>query len=377
MKFSADRGTLMNTLAKAQGIADKKGTVSNVLAHVLMESVDDETVRVKCTDYDVVLLTSFPAKIEKGGKIAINARSFYDSLRLWQDATVEVEALPGGNVQCQCGRTKANLMSFDPEDFPLIEKEEIAEGVTVPAKLLSHLALRMTPFMSDDPSRMNLNGMLIKLRKGEDGAVVTAVATDGHRLAVVEREVPGAELPFEEKQAIVHRKGVLEMRRLLEDDGGGEATLGFAMGEIVIRTEGASLYVRQIEEEYPNYTGVIPGKFIGELRVNRAELTHAVKIASPIVDSHSQGIRMVISKDRVVISGSRSDLGNVETEVFAEYEGPELTVGYNYRFLLDSLGNVDSEQVVLGITGAESPSLLKPEDETEQSQFVIMPMELS
>lgn len=383
MKFSADRGTLMQTLAKAQGIADKKGTVSNILAHVLMESADDETILVKCTDYDVVLLTSFPAKIEKGGKIAINARSFYDSLRLWQDATVDVEALPGGNVQCQCGRTKANLMSFDPEDFPLIEKEEIAEGVIVPARLLSHLAQRMTPFMSDDPSRMNLNGMLLKLRKVEKteesdaGAVVTAVATDGHRLAVVEREVPGAVLPFDEKQAIVHRKGVLEMRRLLEDDIESEATLGFSMGEVVVKTEAAALYVRQIEEEYPNYSGVIPGKFIGELRINRAELTNAVKIASPIVDTHSQGIRMVISKDRVVISGSRSDLGNVETEVFAEYEGPELTVGYNFRFLLDSLGNVDSEQVVLGITGAESPSLLKPEDETEQSQFVIMPMELS
>ncbi len=170
MKFSADRGTLMNTLAKAQGIADKKGTVSNVLAHILMESVDDGTIRVKCTDYDVVLLTSFPAKIEKGGKIAINARSFYDSLRLWQDATVDVEALPGGNVQCQCGRTKANLMSFDPEDFPLIEKEELGEGVTMPARLLSHLAQRMIPFMSDDPSRMNLNGMLIKLRKVEETA---------------------------------------------------------------------------------------------------------------------------------------------------------------------------------------------------------------
>ena len=383
MKFSADRGTLMQTLAKAQGIADKKGTVSNVLAHVLLESMDDGSVRVKCTDYDVVLITSFPARIEKSGKIAINARSFYDSLRLWQDSTVDLESLPGGNVQCQCGRTKANLMSFDPEDFPLIEKEEIAEGVTVPARLLSHLALRMIPFMSDDPSRMNLNGMLIKLRRpegvgeGEAGAVITAVATDGHRLAVVEREVSDAVLPFEEKQAIIHRKGVVEMRRLLEDCVDGEVVLGFAMGEIVLRTETASLYVRQIEEEYPNYTGVIPGKFIGELRVNRIELTHAVKIASPIVDTHSQGIRMTISKDRVAISGSRSDLGNVETEVFAEYEGPELTVGYNYRFLLDSLGNIDSEQVILGITGAESPSLLTPEDETEQSQFVIMPMELS
>jgi len=383
MKFSADRGTLMQTLARAQGIADKKGTVSNILAHVLMESVDDSTIRVKCTDYDVVLLTTFPAKIEKKGKIAINARSFYDSLRLWQDSTVEAEALPGGNVQCRCGRTKANLMSFDPDDFPLIEKEEIAEGVTIPARLLLHLAVRMTPFMSDDPSRMNLNGMLLKLRRSEEtadgqaGAIVTAVATDGHRLAVVEREVPDVQLPFEEKQAIVHRKGVLEMRRLLEDGADGDAVLGFSMGEVVIKTETASLYIRQIEEEYPNFTGVIPGKFIGELRVNRAELTHAVKIASPIVDTHSQGIRMVISKDRVVISGSRSDLGDVETEVFAEYEGPELSVGYNYRFLLDALGNVDSEQVVLGITGAESPSLLKPEDETEQSLFVVMPMELS
>ncbi|MFH1531797.1 MAG: DNA polymerase III subunit beta [Pseudomonadota bacterium] len=380
MKFSADRGTLMHTLAKAQGIADKKGTVSNVLAHVLLESVDDNTIRVKCTDYDVILLTSFPAKVDKGGKIALNARSFYDSLRLWQDATVDVEALPGGNVQCQCGRTKASLMAFDPEDFPLIEKDELTEGITVPARLLAHLAQRMTPFMSDDPSRINLNGMLLKLRKAEGtatGAVITAVATDGHRLAVVEREVPDVSLPFDEKQAIIHRKGVLEMRRLLEDCADGDATLGFAMGEVVICTETTALYVRQIEEEYPNYSGVVPGKFIGELRVNRTELTNAVRIASPIVDTHSQGIRMMISKDRVVISGSRSDLGNVETEVFAEYEGPELTVGYNYRFLLDSLSNVDSEQVILGITGAESPSLLKPEDETEQSLFVIMPMELN
>jgi len=373
MKFSADRGTLMQTLAKTQGIADKKGTVNNVLAHILLESMDDGTIRVKCTDYDVVLITSFPAKIEQPGKIAINARSFYDSIRLWQDATVDVEVLPGGNIQCQCGRTRATLNSFDPDDFPLIEKDEGGDGITMSARLLSQLAARMTPFMSDDPSRMNLNGMLVKLRKVE----ATVVATDGHRLAVVEREIPGATLPFEEKQAIVHRKGVLEMRRLLEDSQDGDVTLGFSMGEVVIRTEIAALYVRQIDEEYPNYSGVIPGKFIGDLRCNRHELSNAVKIASPITDSHSQGIRMAISKDRVVISGSRADLGNVETEVFSEYDGPELTIGYNFRFLLDSLGNVDSDQIRLGITGSESPSLLRPENEAEFSQFVIMPMELN
>ncbi len=167
------------------------------------------------------------------------------------------------------------------------------------------------------------------------------------------------------------------MRRLLEDSQDGDVTLGFSMGEVVIRTETAALYVRQIDEEYPNYSGVIPVKFIGDLRCNRHELINAVKIASPITDSHSQGIRMAISKDRVVISGSRADLGNVETEVFAEYDGPELTVGYNFRFLLDSLGNVDSDQIRLGITGAESPSLLRPEAEAENSQFVIMPMELN
>ena len=383
MKFSADRGTLMQTLAKTQGIADKKGTVNNVLAHILLESMDDGTIRVKCTDYDVVLITSFPAKIEQPGKIAINARSFYDSIRLWQDATVDVEVLPGGNIQCQCGRTRATLNSFDPDDFPLIEKDEGGDGITMSARLLSQLAARMTPFMSDDPSRMNLNGMLVKLRKVEAtedveaGAVITVVATDGHRLAVVEREIPGATLPFEEKQAIVHRKGVLEMRRLLEDSQDGDVTLGFSMGEVVIRTEIAALYVRQIDEEYPNYSGVIPGKFIGDLRCNRHELSNAVKIASPITDSHSQGIRMAISKDRVVISGSRADLGNVETEVFSEYDGPELTIGYNFRFLLDSLGNVDSDQIRLGITGSESPSLLRPENEAEFSQFVIMPMELN
>jgi DNA polymerase-3 subunit beta len=202
------------------------------------------------------------------------------------------------------------------------------------------------------------------------------VATDGHRLAVLEREIPGTSVPFKEKQAIVHRKGVLELRRLLEDAGDGEASVGFSMGEIVFRAGQAALFVRQIDEEYPNYTGVIPAKFVGELKANRAELIQAVKIASPIVDSHSQGIRVNVGKDRVVILGSRADLGNVETEIFADYEGPEMTIGYNYRFLLDSLTNVDSEQVVLWITGTESPSLVRPVDPAERSQFVVMPMEL-
>ncbi|MBM4370010.1 MAG: DNA polymerase III subunit beta [Deltaproteobacteria bacterium] len=377
MKFSADRGTLLQTMAKAQGIADKKSSVNNILAHVLLESVDADSIRVKCTDYDVVLIATFPAKVEEPGRIAVNARSFFDSLRLWQDATVTVETTTGGNVSCRCGRTHANLMVLDPGDFPTIEKHDEGEILTIPARVLGDVAARMLPFMSDDPSRMNLNGMLMKLKPSPEGVQLTTVATDGHRLAILERELPSACLEGEERLVIVHRKGVGELRRLLDDGSEGDALLGLSTGEVFFRSGAATLYVRQIDEEYPNYSGVIPGRFVGELRVNRTELIHAVKIASPIADSHSQGIRMVLARDRVVISGSRSDLGNVETEIFAEYEGPDLTVGYNLRFLLESLVNVDSEHVTLGLTGHESPSLLRPADESEKSLFVIMPMELS
>jgi DNA polymerase III subunit beta len=387
MKFTADRGTLMQTLAKTQGIADKKGTVNNVLAHVLMETVDETTIRVKCTDYDVVLISTFQANVIEPGKIALNARSFFDSIRMWQDSFVEIESLAGGTIKCRCGKTNANLMSFDPDDFPIIEKDDNEPKFELPTRVLADLSSRMTPFMSDDPSRMNLNGMLLNIEKTkemnsetgeeEELVLITAVATDGHRMAVVERELPGLQLPFDSKKAIIHRKGILELKRLLDDNTAETASIGFANGEIIIRHGTSALFIRQIDEDYPNYKGVIPQSFQGELKINRYELVNAIKIASPIVDTHSLGIRFKLFSDQVIITGSRSDVGNVETSLFAEYEGPEMELGYNYRFVLDSLGAIDSEQILIGFTGVDSPSLMRPDSAAERSRFVIMPMEIS
>jgi DNA polymerase-3 subunit beta len=376
MKFSVDRGVMMQALSKVQGIADKKGSVGNVLSHILLESISNEALRMKCTDYDVVLISSFPAAVEKPGAIAINARSFYDSIRLWQDNLVEVETSAGGNINCRCGRTNAVLNSFPAEDFPRIEKDDDEPRVSLPAAIVSDIAGRMSPFMSDDPARMNLNGILLRLNRIEGGVVMTTVATDGHRMAILEREFDGLELPFESQQAIIHRKGVLEVRRLLEDAGKDNASIGFSMGEVVIRCGDTALFIRQIDEEFPNYSGVVPNNFKGKLRVGKSDLVNAVRIASPVLDNHSPVVKLAFKAETLQISSSRADFGNVDTEIMAEYEGDPLSVGYNFRFLLESLSKIDSDTIFLGVNGTDSPSLLRPDDTAEKSLFVIMPMDI-
>ncbi len=377
MKFTADRGILMQALARTQGIADKKTGVNNVLAHILMESIDENTIRIKCTDYDVVLVTTFQATVEKKGKIAVNARSFHDSIRLWQDTIVKVETTSSGNIECVCGTTKASLMSFDPEDFPPIEKDESKELVQIPTSLLASMAAQTAPFMSDDPSRMNLNGVLIRITKEEkNDCVMTAVATDGNRMAVIEKEILELDIPFSEKQAIIHRKGVFEIKKLLDDSIEESTGFGFSNGEIIIRNGNSTLYIRQIDEEFPNYGGVIPSSFAGELIINKNEFINAIRIASPIVQNHNQGIKLAIRQNTINISGSRSDLGNIETDVVSEYNGDEISVGYNFKYMLEALANIETENVVIGITGEESPSLVRSDLEEDKSIFIVMPMEL-
>lgn len=377
MKFSIDRTVLLQTLSKIQGIADKRGSVGNILSHILIESVDGDTLRLKCTDYDVVVIADFPANVDKGGAIAVNAKTFYDSIKLWQDNLVEIESIEGGNINCRCGKTAAMMNTFPPDDFPKIEKEDNEERVSLPAIVISDISSKMAPFMSDDPARMSLNGILLKVQNKKEGMVLTAVATDGHRMAVMEKVLPDIKAPFDQKQAIVHRKGIMEIKRLLDDSRGESASLGFAIGEVVVRTDDTALFIRQIDEEFPNYVGVIPGNFKGKLKVSKSDLVNAVRIASPIIDTHSQVVKISFKPGAVVVSGARSDFGNIETEILADYEGEAMEVGYNYKFLLDSLSKIDSFDIFWGINGTDFPSLMKPMDPEEKSLFIIMPMDIS
>jgi len=373
MKFTVQRDQFAKMLSRAQGIVEKKTTVA-VLSHLLLETSGSDTVKLTCTDYDVVLLDSCPAQVEREGKAVISGKTLYDILRVLPPVDIQIEKEGGERIVMVAGNSKYNLSGFEPDDFPRIEKTLTEPGFSIPAATLRAMLSKTAFCMSQEEARMNLNGVYIDIRK--DGATVQmgCVATDGHRLAKVEYTLEGVELPFAAKSVIVHRKGVTEVKKIVEGES-GEVFLGFGSGEVLFKAGTAALYVREIDEEYPDYRSVIPEGFARELTVSGAELVAAMKRVLPLADPAVSVVRLEVRPETLHVSSTNPQSGTGETTIFAEYSGDQFSVGFNHRYLLESASAIQSEQLRIKMNEPGTPCEVVPLDPEEKAIYVLMPIE--
>ena len=362
MDFVAAKKDFSQALSKVQSIPESKN-LSSVMANLLLESVDDSTVKLTAQSYDVTMVVSFPAQVLTPGKLALSARMLTESVKMAPEAPISVKAQPNYWADFSAGRLEYSIPGILPDNMPQAQTPNPKFEVTLPSSLLTEIAERVGFAMSQDEGRPNLNGISLRA-SNEDGKVkFEAVATDSHRLAKLVRMVELEQGLEDQVKSILHRKGISELKRFL-DDSDEEVVLGFERSSVAIKSSSGYLLVRQVELEYPDYNRVIPNQFKWQYKVERAAFIEAVRQAQVVISADKTPlVRINLSSGKLVVSARDPDRGNAVVEIDVDYDGEPLEVSYNNRYLLDALTSLTGREVLVSVRDQDAASILSnPED---------------
>jgi DNA polymerase-3 subunit beta len=291
-------------------------------------------------------------------------------VRSLPEQTVTLKQAANQWVEITCGKVKYRVVGMAAESFPTLPKFEDVPFFTIEPKTFREMIDKTLYAVSTDETRYNLTGVFCEAMPGSAG--LRMVATDGHRLALIERPTP--EAPAMKEGMIIPRKGLIELRKLL-DDGEGTARLGFVENSAVFEKGGSTLTMRLVDGKFPDYQQVIPAASSRRVKVGRAQLHEALKRTSVLSADKASGVRVDLTTNMLALTANNPDRGEAREEIDVEYEGEPLKIGFNFRYLLDVLGVLTDERVVLELTDELSPGVIRGEG-SEGYNSVIMPMRI-
>ncbi|MEM7262575.1 MAG: DNA polymerase III subunit beta [Planctomycetota bacterium] len=376
MKLKIAKSELHKGLGRIQSIVEKRNSMP-ILANVLLEAEKgsgkgEGTLRLAATDLEVGVRGQHSAAVEKAGGLTVAAKKLFEIVRELPDEDIALEATANSYLDIRCARSHFTLAGTAAEEYPTLPEFSPESTVSVPTSELSSMIERTMYAASVDETRYNLNGVYLEVHP--DTGKLRMVATDGHRLALVDREVPG-DLSGLASGVIIPRKGLAELKRLLDEDDVDEVEIGFEGNSGIARKGDVTLVMRLIEGEFPNYTQVIPSELSVRLVIPSDQLIHALRRVALLSSERSRAVKLELSEGQIQVSSNNPDLGDASDELDIEFSGDAVTVGFNARYLLDALGALSAKEVRLGLQNDLLPAQLVPTND-EDTIAVVMPMRL-
>ena len=371
MEINVSKFELLRELTATQGVVERKTTIP-ILSNFLFEAGNDR-LTITATDLDLSLRTSCAAKVKREGACTIPARKLYDYVKLLPDGDIAIKLLENHWVNIRSGRSDTKMVGMARANFPGLPTFPSTGVVKVPAQTLRSMIGRTIFAISSEESRYTLNGGLMVLKPES----ITMVATDGHRLAHIEKvgeqfEVSG------ENRTLIPKKAMSELYSLLQNSEADfiefakdESTLFFRIGERLLTS-------RQLTGQFPNYEAVLPRETGKAVVVHGGDLNTAIQRVAQFADERSRAIRMKLEKNELKISSSSTDAGESEDSLETAYTGDPLAIGFNSEYLLDFL-KASNGDVRLEFKDAQSAGQMRPEDAGDDGfkyRYVVMPMRI-
>ena len=373
MEISVSRQDLLRELTATQSVVERKTTIP-ILSNFLLEA-DGDRIVITATDLDQSIRTSCPAKVKKPGSCTIPARKLYDYIRLLGDGDMSVKLLENHWVQIRAGRSNTRMVGMARANFPQVPEFPESSVTPIPAASLRNLIARTIFAISNEESRYTLNGALL-IFKAESLAMV---ATDGHRLAHIEKTGENYPAVTGEKKILVPRKALQELQSLLAntdaesvDFADDDSTLFFRVGHRVLTS-------RRLTGQFPNYEAVMPRDNSKFVIVRSPDLSASIQRVAQFADERSGAIKMRIEQNEVKISSSSAEAGESEDTIETPYSSDPIVVGFNSTYLIDFLRAIGNEgEVRLEFKDAQSAGQMRPEDGPDEYKYryIIMPMRI-
>lgn len=368
MKFNIEKKDFIKVLQKMQGIVEKKNTMP-ILANILIDA-DQETgtVNITATDLEIFIKDSCSATVNKTGTITVNARKFFEIVKELPEETMDVSVGGSERVAIKSGKAKFNIVGLPAKEFPTFPAVEEGKLARFEPGLLKEMVDKTSFAVSTDETRYNINGFFLE----KEDKNIRMITTDGHRLAMIEKE--SEELPGEKEGVILPRKGVTELRRILEEKE-GSFFLGITKKNATMKKDSTVINIRLIEGEFPDYKQVVPKDNDKEVLADRDNLLASLKRVSILSSDRIKGVKFGFESGKIVLSSSSPEMGDATEEVTVDYKGEPLEIAFNARYFIDVLEATEQEQVQILLKDQLSPCILRPKDAGGYT-YIVMPMRL-
>jgi DNA polymerase-3 subunit beta len=369
MKIEIEKKELMNLIGKTQNIVEKRNTMP-VLMNVLLEA-DQNSLRVYATDLEVSLTDAVKAKVSQPGKVAVSAKSLFEIAKELSEGLIQLHRKDNNWLEIKQGKYLSKIVGISAEEYPIFPTYSGTSFLKIDAEVLKDMIDKTIYSVSNDETRYHLNGVYFE-QKGDAG--YTMVATDGHRLCLVNKEIPSSKAISPGQGVIIPRKGLHEIKKLLESLS-GEFELAIEGSQLIVRKESTTLMIRLIEGKYPNYQQFIPSKLAQKIRINREAFLTSLKRVSLLANHKSKAVTLTLTNNRMEIASNNPELGDAKEEIEVGYDGKDMKIGFNAKYITDVLNAINDEEVDFEFNDQLSPGLMRPHNDQTYT-CVVMPMRI-
>lgn len=370
MEFQVERDVLAKGLNWVQSIVEKRSTMP-ILSNALFRAGKKE-LKIIATDLEVGIEGTVEADVKKKGSITLHARKMYDIIKELPPGPVQMSV--GENLKVEISGIKGvfHLMGTSEEEFPPLPEYSKDNFVEIEAETFKGMIEKTIFAASAEETRYNLGGVFCHVLENEKA--LRMVATDGHRLCMVDREIPEAGKLNLKKGVVLPRKGLNELKKILTE-GAEKLGVSVVSNNIIFNAGEVTLMMRMMEGEYPDYKRVLPKDNEVAVFVNREQMVESIRRISVISEEKTRGIKLYFKKNKMIIESQNPEIGDAKEEVEVEGSNETLEIGYNSRYLLDAFSAMEGERVKMNFKDNLSSGLFHSEDD-DKYLCVVMPMRL-
>jgi DNA polymerase-3 subunit beta len=372
MELKIDRDILLKAVSRVQGILEKRSHMP-ILSTLLLTIKGDE-LEMSATDLEISFQNSYPAEVLSPGSITISGKRLLDITRETNSKKIYISEKENNWVYISDNNAHYNLSCLPADEFPTLTEPEDTVMIEIDGKILTEMINKTIYSITMEEAGFKLSGVFMeRIDKGGEG-FLRMVATDGHRLSLIDKKVPDIQKIEMEHGVMIPKKGLLELSKLSLENGA--ILFGLKQNNLVARQEKVLIIIRLLDAKFPDYKNVIPAREEGKentITVSRRALLDAMRRMMIIRGDQYQGVRMSIGGDYLEVVSVNPDLGNAEEKIEIKYEGEPMEMGFNPKYFIDALQPMESEVLQLIIKDQTSPCLIMG-DQDDGFLGLIMPM---
>ena len=366
MQFDVKKNILLKAIADVNGAVEKKNTIS-VLQNIKIDAKNGE-INLCATDMDILITSTFACDVAQTGSTTVPAQMFFDIIRKIPDQNISIIQESPTLLKIKAGKSKYNLSCIEASEFPNLSEGELGSPTEIETEKLSRMIDKTRFAISNDETRYYLNGLFLQSYQNENVNELRTVATDGHRLAIASTTLN----VLEKFSVIIPKKSVNEIRRII--DGSKSVKIMVSRVKIKVIADSTTIVSKLIDGEFPDYEKVLPKSNPFLAKINKKIFYDCIDRVSTVANDKHRSIKLTLEDNKINLQASTSEGSFAYEELDVEYSGEKIEAGFNSRYLLEVIGQVDKEELTIRFKDGFSPALVEANE--LGAMFVVMPVRI-
>ena len=369
MEIRINRDELLKSVSKVQSIIEKKSNMP-VLSTILF-TADGSTVRISATDLELGFQETINAQVIEDGSITLSGRKIFEILKETKSGEFHIKKKENNWIFISDGVARFNLASISPEEFPAFMEPEDVTMIAIKGETLVNMINKTIYAVTAEEAGFKLSGVLTEKVTIDEKDVLRMVATDGHRLSLIDKPFSNLESLELSDGAMIPKKGMNELNKMAAD--GGTVEIGFKEKNCVAKKGNAFLMMRLLETNFPDYKAVMLKNENDPVDISKTVLLEAMRKMLILSNERYRAVKITLENNVMDLVSTNPDLGEAQEKIEIKYSGERVEAGFNPKYFIDTLQSMQSETIHLDFTDSSKPFVLTGEAD-EGFVGLIMPM---